>query len=215
MPRVSRVHYPVTALGPGRRLGIWFQGCPLACRGCIARDTWDPAGGRDIPVAELIGAWRAAVADGADGLTISGGEPLEQREALAALLIAADEVRGPAGREIDILLYTGYETGELDPAASATLDLADAVVTGRYRAAEPTRLIWRGSANQRLLPRTALGRRRYGPYLHHVRERAPMQVRVDERDVWFIGVPHRGDMPRLERALRAQGVTWKGASWRP
>jgi anaerobic ribonucleoside-triphosphate reductase activating protein len=215
MPRISRLHYPVTALGPGRRLGVWVQGCPLACPGCIARDTWDPAGGHEVAVADLTAVWQAAVDDGADGLTVSGGEPLEQAASLADFLRAADAVRRRTGREIDFLLYTGYELDELRPPALAALELADAVITGRYRAAEPDGGIWRGSANQRLTPRTALGERRYRPYLDHVPERAPVQVAVDERHVWFIGVPARGTLPRLERALRSRGISWEGTTWRP
>jgi anaerobic ribonucleoside-triphosphate reductase activating protein len=29
----------VTTLAPGPRLVVWTQGCPLACRGCMSRDT--------------------------------------------------------------------------------------------------------------------------------------------------------------------------------
>lgn len=215
MLRVSRLHYPVTALGPGRRLGVWVQGCALACPGCLSRDTWDPAAGRPVPVAELLRAWRAAVADGADGLTVSGGEPLDQAEGVAELLAGARAVRAPAGRDIDILLYTGYELSELDDARLRVVDLADAVITGRYVAGAPTGLIWRGSANQRLLPRTPLGVGRYGRYLDHVPDRTPMQVSVDARNIWFVGVPRRGDMPRLERALARRGVHPGKPSWRP
>ena len=39
---LSRALFPVTTLGPGRRLGIWFQGCSIRCRGCISVDTWPP-----------------------------------------------------------------------------------------------------------------------------------------------------------------------------
>ena len=42
---ISRLHFPVTTLGPGRRLGIWFQGCSIQCRGCISIDTWDKTRG--------------------------------------------------------------------------------------------------------------------------------------------------------------------------
>ncbi|HAU1321526.1 TPA: radical SAM protein, partial [Legionella pneumophila] len=38
---ISRVHFPVTTLGPGHRIGIWFQGCSIRCPGCISTDTWN------------------------------------------------------------------------------------------------------------------------------------------------------------------------------
>ena len=84
--RVARLLAPVTVLGPGRRLGLWVQGCGLACPGCASRDTWDPAEGLEIPVAELADRiTRTVVAEDLTGLTITGGEPTDQGRALASL----------------------------------------------------------------------------------------------------------------------------------
>ena len=215
--RVSQVYRPVTSLGPGRRLGVWFQGCTLACPGCMSRHTWAPSGGQELTIGRFAALWRAALADGIDGLTVSGGEPLEQPRALAALLAAADEERRRAGRPADLLVYTGWEPEELaaDPATAAALAGADAVITGRYRAGQPTRLIWRGSANQRLEPRTALGRERYTPYLTHRPEQPELQVMVTEGEVRVVGVPLPGDLGRIERDLVRRGVTLRETSWRP
>ncbi|WP_380283665.1 4Fe-4S cluster-binding domain-containing protein [Kitasatospora purpeofusca] len=215
--RVAQVSRPVTALGPGRRLGVWFQGCTLACPGCMSRHTWDPSAGRELTIERFSVMWRAALAEGLDGLTVSGGEPLEQPAALAALLAAADAERRRAGATADLLVYTGREPEELaaDPVSAAALDGADAVITGRYRAGQPTRLVWRGSANQRLLTRTALGRERYAPFLDHRPERPELQVRVSEGEVRVIGVPRPGDLGRIERDLVRRGVTLRETSWRP
>ncbi|WP_329951304.1 4Fe-4S single cluster domain-containing protein [Streptomyces sp. BE303] len=215
--RVSQVYRPVTSLGPGRRMGVWFQGCTLACPGCMSRHTWEPSGGRELTTERFAALWRAALADGIDGLTVSGGEPLEQAPALAALLGAADEERRRAGRAADLLVYTGWEPEELaaDPATASALAGADAVVTGRYRAGQPTGLVWRGSANQRLVIRTALGRERYTPHLDHRPERPELQVHVTEGEVRVIGVPRPGDLGRIERDLVRRGVTLRETSWRP
>jgi anaerobic ribonucleoside-triphosphate reductase activating protein len=216
--RVSQVLGPITALGPGRRLGVWVQGCPLACTGCMSRHTWDPAGGHGVDVERLLGLWSGALAEGYDGLTVSGGEPLEQPAALGALLAGADRLRVDAGRpEADLLVYTGWEDAEIaaSPEAVAALACADAVITGRYRAGEPTGLVWRGSANQRLVPRTALGRLRYGPHLHRSSDRPQLQMRVTDSDVHIIGVPRPGELSALERDLAARGVTFRENTWRP
>ncbi|WP_327290233.1 4Fe-4S cluster-binding domain-containing protein [Streptomyces sp. NBC_01198] len=216
--RVSQVLGPVTALGPGRRLGVWVQGCPLACAGCMSRQTWDPGGGQDVGLERLLGLWAGALADGYDGLTVSGGEPLEQPAALGALLAGADRLRTEAGRtDADLLVYSGWEDSEIaaSPVAAAALDRADAVITGRYRAGEPTGLVWRGSANQHLIPRTPLGRRRYGPHLERTSDRPELQVRVTDGDVHIIGVPRSGELSALERDLAARGVTFRENTWRP
>ena len=98
---LSRLHYPVTTLGPGRRVGIWFQGCSIRCPGCVSVDTWAAGQGGTTVSAVLaaVSPWLVT----ADGVTISGGEPFDQVDALLALL------RGlrSAGAE-DILVYSGY-----------------------------------------------------------------------------------------------------------
>lgn len=222
--RVSRVHYPVTVLGVGRRLGIWLQGCPLACRGCMSHDTWDAAGGQPVAVATLTGLWRQAVADGADGLTISGGEPLAQAEALGALLASIEATRAEAtqpggvafGRDLDILVFTGYDWAELDTAQQAAVAVADVLITGRYIASDPTTLVWRGSGNQQLLLRTPLGRRRYAEHVGRHAATPALQIDVGrEGDIRIIGIPRAGEMRQLERALRERGATIGRPSWRP
>ena len=50
---LSRVHFPVTTLGPGQRLGLWFQGCSIRCAGCISADTWGP-GKHPLPLAQVL-----------------------------------------------------------------------------------------------------------------------------------------------------------------
>ncbi|MFF6994602.1 4Fe-4S single cluster domain-containing protein [Streptomyces sp. NPDC008313] len=227
---VSGTHHPLLALGPGARLGIWVQGCGLACPGCMSRHTWDPAGGTRVPVADLLALWQRALEQGASGLTVSGGEPCDQPAGLRALLQGADELRraptarpAPDGGAPDLLVYTGYEEHELSDGRRAALGPADAVVTGRFRVAEPTDLVWRGSANQRLTPRTELGRSRYAPHLTRVRSPRDvgLQVEVDRRALdgtWplrLYGIPRRGDLAAWEREGARRGLPVSMPSWRP
>ncbi|WP_101256798.1 4Fe-4S single cluster domain-containing protein [Streptomyces barkulensis] len=223
--RISATHFPLETLGPGRRLGIWFQGCSLACAGCMSRHTWDAGGGRPKGISDLLELWEAALREGAQGLTVSGGEPLEQAGALAELLAGASRLRGPARRDRggsgdmpDLLVYTGYEPAELTPVRRRALRHADALITGRYRAGQPTRLVWRGSANQRLRPLTPLGEARYAPHLARESTGGGLQAVVDTRDgpgVRIYGVPLRGELRRVERGLKEAGVVLRRPSWRP
>ncbi|WP_225827543.1 4Fe-4S single cluster domain-containing protein [Streptomyces naphthomycinicus] len=222
--RLDGTHYPLETLGPGKRLGVWFQGCTLACAGCMSRHTWDPEAGTRTTVAEVLATWRRALADGADGLTVSGGEPLQQAAALAELLAGAARLRDGARRHegsagphpADLLVYTGYDTGELTPERRSALGGADAVVTGRFRVAEPTRLPWRGSANQRIVPLTPRGALRYAPYLAGESTGPRLQaVSGEDGGLRLYGVPLRGELAALERRLRDDGTGLTERSWRP
>ena len=86
--------------GPGLRFTVFTQGCPHRCPGCHNPCTHDPAGGREVSVAEL-----AAELSGnplTDGLTLSGGEPFCQAAECAALARIARE------RGLNVWAYTGY-----------------------------------------------------------------------------------------------------------
>ena len=212
--RINRMHFPVTALGPGRRLGVWTQGCSVGCAGCLAHDTWSPENGSWLAAEDFRDLWRRALDQGADGLTVSGGEPGDQPEALTALLRVAREEA--ADRAADLLVYTGHPLAVLERRApQVTGGLADAVISEPFRADAPTTLIWRGSANQIVTPLTSLGHERYGPWLDHSPDRAPMQIVTSDRDAWLIGVPRAGELPLLEKALRTAGFRHGQVSWRP
>lgn len=95
--RVHSVESFGTVDGPGRRMVVFCQGCPLRCAYCHNPDTWDFAGGSETSVAELLERFernRAFYRGG--GLTVSGGEPLAQPEFAGALFRAAHE--SPRGR---------------------------------------------------------------------------------------------------------------------
>ncbi|MEU8307645.1 4Fe-4S single cluster domain-containing protein [Actinomadura sp. NPDC048955] len=231
---LAKAHYPVTTLGPGTRAGIWTQGCTLHCNGCLSRDTWDADPGRAIPVEAVLG-WLASLPEPVDGVTISGGEPFQQPAALAALVRGIRAWRETRDREtiaLDILVYSGYVYSRLSRASVTReiVDMCDAVVTGPYvdrlnpggRHSGEGSLLWRGSANQRVVPVSPLGRQRYGA-VDNVGEtdgRGPrVQVSVDEgpegKRVYYIGIPRRGDMEHLTSRLDRAGVRSGDVSWRP
>jgi anaerobic ribonucleoside-triphosphate reductase activating protein len=212
--RLTRTHFPVTALGPGVRLGIWVQGCPLACAGCIAKDTWDPESGTAVTVAELLDDVRRAIGDGADGVTVSGGEPLEQAVALAAFLRGIRQLATAA--DFDVFMYTGYELSELNASQLEAANLADVLITGRYVVTAPTRRIWRGSANQEMRLRTPLAEARYAEYVEHEPAAPPIQIETtSDGHAWWVGVPNNPDTKKaVERTLTAHGYEVESVSWR-
>jgi anaerobic ribonucleoside-triphosphate reductase activating protein len=184
----------------------------------MALDTWDAGGGAEVMLDTLIQQWRDALAIGAEGITISGGEPLAQATALAAFLSDIDRARRETaertGGEYDILLYTGYDLSDLDDSQLAVARRADVLVTGRYQAKEPTGLIWRGSANQVMHLQTDLARRRYAEYADLTPKHPPIQLTADPDGFWLVGVPRKGTLSALERELRRGGMDLDWMSWR-
>ena len=75
--------------GPGIRFIIFMQGCPLRCKYCHNRDTWDIKGGIEYTVDEVIEkALRCKPymdASNGGGITVSGGEPLLQAKFVTKL----------------------------------------------------------------------------------------------------------------------------------
>ena len=70
---VNKAHFPVTVLGPGRRIGLWLQGCSIRCPNCVSRDTWEVDNARDVEIDDLV-LWCQDISDSRpDGITISGG----------------------------------------------------------------------------------------------------------------------------------------------
>ena len=200
---ISRVHFPVTTLGPGKRIGVWFQGCGIQCPGCISKDTWarKPANTTVSEVLEICSEHRRD----ADGLTITGGEPLEQSAGLLALLSGFRRLLGPGA---DVLVYSGRTSEEVLPLLSSWTGLVDAVIAEPYIEAESQTRPLVGSDNQRLFMLTRLGEVRFLPYVR------PRDARDDGLDLmddeagrfWMAGIPRRGDMERLRRTLAMQGT---------
>lgn len=136
-----------TVNGPGVRAVLHVQGCKLACPGCWNPLSWDTESGKGYSIVRLL-QW-IKFTNGIDGLTISGGEPMDQALDLATLLRWVREFFP----HLSIGLFTGYAESELDkmpmwPAIKYCLDFA---VVGRYNALQPVQLPMVTSANQRLI----------------------------------------------------------------
>ena len=106
------------AEGPHRRYAVWVQGCTLACPGCCNPELFPAAGGLEVPVATIVEELAAARRIHAiEGLTVLGGEPLEQAAFVGALFAACQE----AGIHTTLDTSGKWETG----AAQAVLPPPD------------------------------------------------------------------------------------------
>lgn len=77
-----------TVDGPGIRYVIFMQGCPLKCKYCHNRDTWDFNRSVEYtiePVVEKVMRSKPYFDHSGGGVTVSGGEPLAQAEYILEL----------------------------------------------------------------------------------------------------------------------------------
>jgi anaerobic ribonucleoside-triphosphate reductase activating protein len=145
--RVAHVVPSTQAEGPGTRLAVWVQGCSLRCPGCCNPELFTSNGGTPYSVARLMNEF--AMAGDVEGVSILGGEPFEQPEALASFVQAVQQ----AGKSV--MIYTGYTLAELKAqnleAVEHILRATDLLVDGRFEEAKKsTARRWIGSSNQQL-----------------------------------------------------------------
>jgi len=148
--------------GPGVRVLIYFQGCTLACRSC-----WNPETHRFSGEEQSIEAVTAIVLSAHqerpfEGVTFSGGEPMQQAGGLLALMRSIYD-RLPV---LSFGMYSGYSEQDLASGRywcrteankvarqetwQGIRQHLDFAVLGRYVAQRPSALALRTSANQRL-----------------------------------------------------------------
>lgn len=192
MLRVAKVIPQTTAEGPFERCALWVAGCDLACPGCCNPALFDPNSVEPTPSAMLVGLLDRVREAGAEGITVLGGEPLQQPQGLAWLAAAAQ------ARGLGVIVFTGYtlDQAQAVPAFERVWSSLDTLIDGRFDARAPElRRRFMGSANQRLHHRTA---RYASPELWQGPQR--IEVRVDrDGEVEVHGLPQ--SVSRLTRAL--------------
>lgn len=154
--RVAARVVDTAAEGPGRRFALWLAGCSIRCPGCCNPELFEAQAGEVVAVEALVAEILAAArAHALDGVTLLGGEPLDQLEGVTTL------VRALGGHGLGVILFTGRtleEARALDGFARLEPAL-DTIVDGRFEGGrlEPREggRRWIGSTNQRLVHLTS------------------------------------------------------------
>lgn len=184
----------VASLGPGRRAAIWVQGCPFHCTGCIAPEWIPQVPAHHVKIEELA-AWVLNTPH-LRGLTLSGGEPMLQAHALAALVRF---VR--LSRPVDVICFTGFTLETLaqnppNPGVPALLAEVDVLIDGPYRQDLNDDRGLRGSSNQRIHYLT--NRLRAFDFENSPRQ---VEIKIQGGNVFLAGVPNRGVLSAFNQAL--------------
>lgn len=139
------------ANGPGVRCVLWVAGCKLHCVGCHNQSTWDFNAGKPFDKNAKQELFCILDKPYIQGLTISGGHPLDTHN-FEDVLLLIKEVKEKFPTK-DIWLYTGYLYEELYyREISRILLYIDVLVDGPYiEEQRDITLAFRGSRNQRLI----------------------------------------------------------------
>ncbi len=134
--------------GPGLRFSLFTQGCPHHCPHCHNPQTHDPQGGYLVDTDEIITEIKKNPL--LSGITITGGEPMLQPDAVLELL-QQTKLLG-----MDSVVYTGYVYEDLllqnNTTITSILQTADYLIDGPFvESLKSLDLLFRGSSNQRII----------------------------------------------------------------
>lgn len=145
MLRLNNIIKYTVVDGHGVRLSIYTQGCPHNCPGCHNPQTHDAESGQLVDLKGIM-----TVIENTpyiSGVTVTGGEPLMQYEAVTELCRLVKE-----RTDLNITIYTGYQYEEVAEKFPLILEHADFVVDGPYlREQKSYDLYFVGSSNQRYI----------------------------------------------------------------
>ena len=148
--RYSQIRDLDISNGKGIGVSLFLQGCPLHCKDCFNKETWDFNGGKE---------WTKDVEDEflnlvsrpyIERVSILGGEPLAQSYEVFLLVGKIKNVH-PG---IKIWIYSGYTIEEILQSREYTKAIigADVLVDGRFDTNKKDQnLDFRGSYNQRII----------------------------------------------------------------
>ncbi len=201
---IARILYPVKVLGPGHRVGIWMAGCRHCCKGCSNPELWEFAPEYRTSMAtvmRMIGTIHRQ--HPIEGFTVTGGEPFEQAEELAALidkLVVISE---------DVLIYSGYTLPELrereDNFIDDILRQTAVLIDGRYQEELNENCRLRGSANQTIHVLNENYRVSYQEYLEQRENEIQNFMAAD--GIISVGIHRAGYTEALAAGMRFRGLT--------
>ena len=202
--RISHYVDETKVLGPFVRSALWVHGCCFNCEGCLAKEM----NSREYKAAdaEKLAEHFLSVKD-TDGITISGGEPFLQAEALSLMIRRIRDTRPDYG----VIIYTGFTFEELKDKNNAStyemLGMADIIIDGRYVKELDDGVPYRGSSNQRILLLTDRYKDISKEY-YNTSGKRNIEIQVTGKNIYMVGVPSENGLKiweDLERKAEVSG----------
>lgn len=189
-------------LGPYKRSVLWVQGCCFSCEGCIAPEM-QKNGGHFADTATLADILLSDAST--EGVTISGGEPFLQADALAEMI---DTMKSQ--RNIGVVIYSGFTLDELkeksvsDSGVKNLLLRTDILIDGRYIKSLDDGIAYRGSSNQNIICLSDrykdISQSYYGDFARKT------ELKIDKDRLVLVGVPSQDTLAAVKNIIsKARG----------
>lgn len=196
---VARILYPVNVLGPGKRIGIWFNGCNHHCPGCSNPELWTQQERYNTTLETLLKLIdQVCKTQHVDGFTLTGGDPFAQPDALAQLLPELTKISD------DILVYTGFEYDEVLHTHPDLVKQIGVLIDGKYIQERNTGAILRGSDNQNIIIINSKLADKYHHYLETAQNEIQNFTALD--GVISVGIHRPGYENQVDTLLRGKGL---------
>lgn len=196
---IARILYPVKVLGPGKRIGIWFNGCSRGCKGCSNPELWDFMERYNVSIDNVIQLIKSITDEhSVDGFTITGGDPFEQAEDLEKLLEYIIEFSS------DIIVYSGYDYAFLRSKYPSVLDKVAVLIDGEYIEEKNNDCFMRGSSNQNIIVLNSVYKEVYEEYLQNGENE--IQNFTSSDGVISVGIHRKGYEEDLNSLMNKMGL---------
>ncbi len=135
---ISGIVYGSMIDGEGLRTAIFLSGCNVGCKGCQNTNFWDINSGKVFTVEQLIKEIKDKTPQ--KKVTITGGEPMEQKEALEELI---KQLKG-----FNIGLYTSFRFEDINKNILESLNF---IKVGKFEKDKKIYGRYFGSSNQHII----------------------------------------------------------------
>jgi len=180
---INNYKYPVSVLGPGKRVAVWTQGCSIRCKGCMSKHTWKFDLTKKVEIDQFVKSLREY---GSTSITISGGEPFEQRNFYFFLKALRKN-----GFE-DILVYSGFRYRDIKKKFKECLYLIDVLISEPFELGNESEKLFKGSENQKAIVFNKSIFPKYESFLTKKKEK-----KLQMFDDLIIGIPYQKDIERI------------------
>ena len=154
------ITYPDMNNGDGLRVVLWLSGCSHHCYNCQNPQTWDANSGIPFDESAKKELFRELDKDYISGLTLNGGDPLNEAN-LDEVLTIIKKFNSKYKLNKSIWIYTGFRWEDIffSPCLSEhtmkrqeIIRLFNILIDGKYIDSQINiALKWRGSTNHRVI----------------------------------------------------------------